>query len=326
MSDVAEEVRALLLSAGLVVPGEAVAVEPLGGGVSNDVYAVTAGGRAWVVKRALAKLRVAADWRSDIARIHREAACQRWLARVLPPGSVPAVLHEDHERHAYVMERAPLTAVNWKAEMLAGRVPTSAAERAGAMLATIHRAGREDPSARAELADQTVFDQLRLDPYLRTIAAVHPELAPAIAPLIDSLAASRETIVHGDYSPKNILLLPDRNILLDHEVAHTGDPCFDLGFFFCHLFLKALHVTTSAEALWAQIPVAWRAYRAGCDAAEEKRWLPYLGAMLLARVDGKSPAEYLTDAERPRVRALARPLLLGQVHSLDEAIERARAV
>ncbi len=321
-----DEVVAAVRQAGLVAAGETVAVEPLGGGVSNDVFAVRAGDRALVLKRALPRLRVAAEWRSDVTRIHREAACQRWLGQVLRPGEVPAVLAEDHRAHLYLMERAPASCRNWKDELLAGRVAPEAAAWAGDLLGRIHAAGRRDAVTRQAFADQRVFDQLRLDPYLRTTAGRHPDLAEPILELVDRLATTRETVVHGDFSPKNLLLAEHHLVLLDHEVAHTGDPRFDLGFFFSHLVLKALHVTAAAERLWAQLPTAWEAYGAAYPAVAEADWMRHLGCLLLARVDGKSPAEYLTPAVQERVRALARPLIRGEVEGLAGVARRAREV
>jgi len=295
--------------------GDAVA-EPLGGGISNDVFAVQLGDRRVVLKTALPKLRVAADWRSDVERIHREAACQRWLSSILQPGEVPAVLWEDRRQHLYVMEHAPAEALNWKSEMLAGRVSPDAARQAGELLGRLHAAGADDDRLRAEFGDKQVFDQLRLDPYLREIARVHPDLHSVIQPLIDQLAGASETMVHGDYSPKNILVLRDHLVLLDHEVAHYGDSRFDLGFFFCHLTLKAIHVESAWPRLWTQLPTAWAAYRAQYGRWSEADWLPYLGAMLLARVDGKSPAEYLIADQQPTVRELAISLLRREITSL----------
>jgi len=315
--EAAAAVAALARADGLSWRG-AVTATPLGGGISNDVFAVQFGSRRVVLKTALAKLRVAADWRSDIDRIHREAACQRWLADVLAPGEVPAVLWEDREQHLYVMAHAPDEALNWKSELLAGRLPVAAAARAGDLLGRLHAAGRYQPSLRAEFGDQLVFDQLRLDPYLREIARVHPELRDAIEPLIAQLAGASETMIHGDFSPKNILVLPEHLVLLDHEVAHYGDARFDLGFLFCHLTLKAIHVRAAAEALWQQLPEAWEAYRARYGHWSEADWLPYLGAMLLARVDGKSPADYLPAEQQPGVRRLAASLLRGELHELSE--------
>ncbi|NUQ01907.1 MAG: phosphotransferase [Armatimonadetes bacterium] len=318
------ELALCVVEAGLAASADEVAFESLGGGISNDVLAFSAGGREYVLKRALPKLRVAAEWHSDVRRIHREAACQRWLTQVLRPGEVPAVVAEDELHHVYIMERAPRDSLNWKDEMLAGRVHPQAAARAGDLLGRLHAAGAENDQLAARFGDQTVFDQLRLDPYLRTTAANHPALAEPIGDVIRSCAEERWTVVHGDYSPKNILLRETHLVLLDHEVVHYGDPRFDLGFFFTHLFLKALHL--GLAELWEQIPRAWAAYRTAYPGIDERSWQPHLGCMLLARVDGKSPAGYLSAAEEERVRLLAEPLIRGQTAGLADALALAERV
>lgn len=322
MSDgaLAERVARRCREAGLAGPGEPVTVEPLGGGVSNDVFAVRAGGREYVYKEALPKLRVEAEWLSEVTRVHREAACQRWLETILQPGEVPSVRYEDTADHFYFMDRAPRECLNWKDEMLAGRVPPEAAARAGDMLGRIHAAARGQAELREAFGDQRVFDQLRLDPYHREVARRHPELHDAVHAVAEALAAGDETLVHGDYSPKNILLAPGHNVLLDHEVVHWGDPRFDLGFFFCHLCLKALHVGAARQPLREQIPRAWEAYRARYPQVPVADWLPHLGCTLLARVDGKSPAGYLTDAEGERLRRAAPHLVRRQVTELGQAL------
>jgi 5-methylthioribose kinase len=314
---------AVLIEHGLAAPGEALTFTPLGGGISNDVLAVTAGGRELVVKQALPKLRVAAEWRSAVTRIHREAACQRWLAEVLADGEVPIVVAEDEARHVLVMMRAPHECRNWKDEMMAGRVDATAAARAGDLLGRVHAAGRHDAAIRAALSGKTVFDELRLDPYLRAAARTNPAVAEELARLCEELDASEETVVHGDFSPKNLLLSGDHVVLLDHEVAHVGDPRFDLGFLFTHLLLKAVHVTVAAEALWAQIPACWAAYGARYE-VEEAAWLPVWGAILLARLDGKSPAGYLSRAEEDRLRPVAYALLRGEADGLAAALDLAK--
>lgn len=316
--------RTWLPAVGAAAAGEEPLLEPLGGGISNDVIAVSTSRGAFVYKTALPRLRVEAEWLSDVARVHREADCQRWLAGVLRPGEVPAVIAEDLDRHGYLMARAPDAAVNWKEAMLAGRPPAGAAALAGDLLGRIHAASAGDAALRERFGDKLVFDQLRLDPYLREVARRRPGLAGPLGRLVDQLAGAAECLVHGDFSPKNLLVLPGHLILLDHEVVHYGDPRFDLGFFFCHLFLKPLHL--GLEALWPQPGEAWAAYRAAYPAVDEESWLPLLGACLAARVDGKSPAEYLRDQTKPRVRSLAEPLLRGEVNRLDEAVALARTL
>ncbi len=316
----ADHLRQVVVRAGLARDDQPVAVAPFGGGVSNDVFEVVIGDRRVVLKQALPRLRVAAEWLSDVNRIHREADCQRWLQHVLAPGEVPAVLWEDTDEHLYLMERAPLEARNWKDELLAGRLPVDAAQRAGDLLGRIHHAGWDRAELRERFGDQTVFDQLRLDPYLREVARRHPRLAAPLNGLVDHLARASQTMVHGDYSPKNILLCETHHVLLDHEVVHYGEPRFDLAFWFTHLLLKARHVQRADDLLWQQVAWAWHGYRDRCDRVAEGSWMDLLGAILLARVDGKSPAGYLNADDEAHVRCVGTRLLLGEARGLAEAV------
>src|SRR3989304_3002448 len=60
---------------GLITRGEAIRSQVLAGGVSNrTVFVERPNGDAWVLKQALAQLRVQVEWFSDPSRIHREAA------------------------------------------------------------------------------------------------------------------------------------------------------------------------------------------------------------------------------------------------------------
>lgn len=68
----------------LIEIDETPAIEILRGGVSNRTVLVQPLAKpAFVVKQALAKLRVAVDWYSDPGRIHREALALRFLERSL---------------------------------------------------------------------------------------------------------------------------------------------------------------------------------------------------------------------------------------------------
>src|SRR6187402_3423744 len=75
-------------------------VTVLAGGVSNRTVLVErANGEAWVVKQALAKLRVQVDWFSSPERIHREALGLRWLEKIAPPKTITPLVFEDFEAH-----------------------------------------------------------------------------------------------------------------------------------------------------------------------------------------------------------------------------------
>src|SRR5437763_14438678 len=100
--------RPYLASAGLLADGEVVTVTVLPGGVSGRTVLVEwPGGRGRVFKQALPRLRVAVDWFSDPARIHREAEGLRRVAPLAPPGSVPAVVFEDLREHVLGMDAVP---------------------------------------------------------------------------------------------------------------------------------------------------------------------------------------------------------------------------
>lgn len=280
-------------------------VRPLGGGVSNTVLlAETARGRL-VVKQALERLNVAAPWHSDPARTLREAAAMRDIAPFLPVGAVPAVHFVDVENYIYAMEAAPLEATDWKTLLLDGEIEPSIGAAVGALLADQVQA-TTGGEWRERYGDQRVFDELRLDPYYRYTAAQHPDLVSHFQRAIDLCGMHAVSLVHGDWSPKNILVAGGKPVLIDYEVVHFGDPAFDAAFLLNHLLLKSLRRPGWASRYRAVAAAFWEE-AAGFVSAEGVR--THLGCLLLARVDGKSPAEYLDCETKPIARALARNIL-----------------
>jgi aminoglycoside phosphotransferase (APT) family kinase protein len=273
------------------------------------------------VKRALGKLKVAADWRVPVERSRYEVEWMR-VARAIVPAAVPEVLGEDRAAGAFAMawlppERYPV----WKACLAEGRATVADAARVGDVLGRIHAATADRADIAARFATDSLFHAIRLDPYLVTAARVHADLAPVLHALVATTAATRRVLVHGDFSPKNILLGPDGPVILDAECAWYGDPAFDLAFVLNHLLLKQVWRPALAAALgdmYAALVAAYRAHVAWEPAeALDARTAALLPGLLLARVDGKSPVEYLTaDADRERVRAFARANLATPPPSL----------
>lgn len=303
------DLLAYLRAGGRIAPDETPALRTLGGGVSNRAVLVErATGEAWVVKQALAKLRVAVDWFSSPARIGREAAGLRWLERLAPPGTTTPLVFEDSENHILAMAAVPQPHDNWKALLLAGRLDPDHVAQFGRLLGTIHRNAAGDPAVAAAFDDRSFYDSLRLEPYYRYTASQVPESAPFYDALLADAWATRLTLVHGDYSPKNVLVHRGRLILLDHEVVHYGDPGFDLGFGLTHLLSKAHHLPGLRRDFAAAAAACWGAYAA---VAAPLPWFPALEpravrhtlGCLLARVAGRSPLEYLDATERARQRA-----------------------
>ncbi len=284
------------------------ALTPLGGGVSNTVLlAETARGRL-VVKQALERLRVAEEWRSDPARTLREAAALHDVAALLPPGSVPALAFLDQENYIYAMEAAPAGAQDWKTLLLAGHIDPAIGAQVGQLLAQQVAATRDPIPWRQRYGDQRVFDELRLDPYYRFTAARHPALAPYFAQAIARCQDHATSLVHGDWSPKNILIAAGRPLLIDYEVVHYGDAAFDAAFLLNHLLLKSHHRPQWRPQYGAAAAAFWRAAAPAVDPTAVKL---HLGCLLLARLDGKSPAEYLHDETKPLLRSVARDILVS---------------
>ena len=320
---------AYLRRAGHIPATEQPLIRNLAGGVSNRTVLVERpSGAAWVVKQALKKLRVAVEWYSSPERIHREALGMRWLAHLAPPGASTRLIFEDHAHHVLAMEAVPQPHENWKTMLLDGRLETDHVEQFGQLLGTIHRAAyeRRDQLA-AAFNDRSFFETLRIEPYYIYTWSQIPETAHFYEALIGETRARRLTLVHGDYSPKNILVYQGRMILLDHEVIHFGDPAFDLGFALAHLLSKAHHVQNMRAAFAAAAGDFWHTYRAALGDVPwahdlEPRTVRHTLGCLLARVAGRSTLEYLDDDARARQRAAILALMPQPPTSVEELAKR----
>jgi 5-methylthioribose kinase len=320
-----EETPRYLAAAGLIEPADPVTATELGGGVSSIVILAETPRRRVIVKQALPKLRVQADWPSRPDRSLVEVAAMQAYAPLVPAGAIPEVLHTDPERLCFVMTAAPASAENWKTQLLTGHVEPAMATRAGAILAGMHLGSTRDPALSARFDDREFFHTLRVDPYLWQICRVDPALRATIEPLVDDMLAHRQALVHGDYSPKNMLVYGDTLLVLDFEVAHWGDPAFDLAFCLNHFLLKAVYRAPESERYLALARAFWAAYDPALALELAATLLPRTlllqGALMLARIDGKSPVEYITDpAMRDRVRAISRRILAERPRELVETI------
>jgi aminoglycoside phosphotransferase (APT) family kinase protein len=287
---------------------------PLTGGVASDIFKVEADGRVFVVKRALARLRVAQDWRAPVSRNAAEVAWLRRVAEVVPQ-AVPQVLAHDPAAGMFAMSYFdPARHPVWKLRLLAGEADGRFAAAVGRTIAAIHAATAFSDETAAAFAHDDVFHAIRLEPYLEATAQAHPDLCAALMGLSRDALATKVALVHGDVSPKNILIAGHGPILLDAECAWFGEPAFDLAFCLNHLLLKCLARPPARAGFLRAFDALAAAYLADVSwepaSALEERAARLLPALLLARVDGKSPVEYLTSAaDKAAVRAVARPLI-----------------
>jgi tRNA A-37 threonylcarbamoyl transferase component Bud32 len=306
---------------GLLQPGESPAIAPLTGGVSSDIVRVDLKGGPICIKRALPKLKVQADWHAPVERNQYEIEWMR-TAAAIDPQAVPKVLGEDRKTGMFAMEfldaeRYPV----WKTQLRDGKISLDTAREVGQRIAAIH----SSTAGRIEIANKFptdhIFFPIRLEPYLCATAKKHPDCADRLESLVRVTGATKKALVHGDVSPKNILAGPGGPVFLDAECAWYGDPAFDLAFCLNHLLLKCVwrpqwqaRYMESFDALAGSYltNVTWEA-RADIEA----RAAHLLPGLLLGRVDGKSPVEYITtDTQRAPVRRVARALLLQPLDSL----------
>ena len=310
-----------LRQAGLLNPGEHALIEALTGGVSSDISLVSVDTRRFCVKRALAKLKVAADWRAPVERNKSEVDWMKVVARIVP-GSVPEILADRSDDGWFAMAYLdPAQHPLWKTELRDGRVDAAFAAAVGSVLARIHSSSARDASLPQRFATDHIFYPIRLEPYLAATATKHADCAPRLMALIAQTQANKRALVHGDVSPKNILVGPAGPVFLDAECAWWGDPAFDLAFCLNHLLLKCVWRPQWSARYLASFDALALAYLADVDweapAALEARVAGLLPGLLLARIDGKSPVEYIVeDGDRARVRRIARQFLLEPIERL----------
>ena len=310
----------IFVSLGLAAPDEAVHATALAGGVSSGIYRVDLRSGTYCLKQALPRLKVAKEWNVPVERVFAEIDWLQTVGRIAP-GHVPRVLGQDDATKCFVMEFLGPQYRNWKTDMLSGCVDLAVAREVGDVLGRIHAATADDASLAARFATDANFYAIRLEPYLVETARVHPGLADRLLATVARTADTRRVLVHGDVSPKNIMVGPSGPVLLDAECAWFGDPAFDLAFCLNHFLLKAAHMPQRIGDLLAGYSAFgdtyWPHLRWEPRAALEARVAALLPGLTLARVDGKSPVEYLTEPQREAVRRVAVGLLQDSAGTLE---------
>jgi tRNA A-37 threonylcarbamoyl transferase component Bud32 len=318
------DIVAFLRGQDLLAEGVEPIMTTLDGGVSSDLWKVESPERMLCVKGALAQLKVVREWRAPVSRNQVEYEYLRFAAAACP-GRVPRVLAHDGSAGLFAMEYLPPdTHPVWKTELLHDRVDAETAAAVGDLVGRLHAASTRDPSVVSRFATDANFDALRIEPFFRATAARHRSLADRLCELGRRTAETHLALVHGDVSPKNVLVGPEGPVLLDAECAWFGDPAFDIAFCVNHLLLKAVRSPSSARLLLDAARALEAAYSpyVTWEAAEDgaERVATLLPALALARVDGTSPVEYLDEHQRAVVRAAARTMLCEPVPTVAEAI------
>jgi aminoglycoside phosphotransferase (APT) family kinase protein len=317
-----EEIGAVLGRMGLLTPSDKLVCVPLDGGVSSDIWRVEIGTKKYCIKRALAQLKVSQLWQAPVERNDAE---WKWLAvaESIWPGSAPRLVSQDQNAALFVMEYLnPDRYPTWKSQLRDGLLSEETVIGVAKRLVAIHTAtaGQKEIAAAFDTGD--CFYAIRLEPYLVATGRVHTDLAAELNALASATLATKRALVHGDVSPKNILVGESGPVFIDAECAWYGEPAFDLAFCLNHLLLKCLWRPQNAHGflrlfdLLAETylrSVTWQA-RTGMEAATAA----LLPALMLGRIDGKSPIEYVTDeTEKNRVRKFARRFIETRSDRLD---------
>jgi len=304
-------------------------------GVSNVVFRISAPGIPdLVIKQSRRQLRTEANWESRPERIFRETEIQCVLSDLLPFGTVPRVLFEDRENFLYGMQAIEADHVVWKGALLAGDANASLAVQTADILAAIHAPTAGSRDLQQRFSDVGVFDELRLDPFYRYVADRFPDLRKPLSDLIHETLQTSLSLVLGDFSPKNILLTSSGVSLVDFETGHFGDPAFDVGFFLSHLLLKTILHAGRHDRFLDLAVTFWQRYRQQLQrthrgklpvGAMGSRSVRHLAACLRARIDGKSPVDYLDDRQRDFVRGFSSRLFAAMPARPEEAFRRLQA-
>ena len=332
MSDA--DIVAALRRLGLIGPDETPVLAPLTGGVSSDIWKVDRAAGPICVKRALAQLRTAREWKAPVERNASEAEWMRVAAGIVPD-NVPRLLAESREDGLFAMDYLdPADHPVWKSELRDGRIRSEDAAAVGDALGRIHAGTAGDEGMAARFANDHIFHPIRIAPYLLDTADAHPDLGERLRAIARTTAETKRTLVHGDVSPKNILIGPRGPVFLDAECAWYGDPAFDIAFCLNHLLLKCIWRPQWRDRYLDAFAALSQAYFAHANWEDrlllERRTAALLPGLLLARIDGTSPVEYITDdGDKARVRRAARAALLRMPETLagvcrvylDEAFE-----
>ena len=320
-----DTVLTYLIEKGIISADDQAEVEVLTGGVSNVVLAITTAEKKMVLKQALAELKVAEKWEADQRRAIVEANAIA-LFHKLSPDQVPNLVFLDPERFILILDRVPVGSTVWKTDLLDGVINPDIAGVLGTTLAMWHNFGEKDKEARLQFMEDSLFEQLRVDPFYRFVAAKNENLKTVINNLISELEGDKTTIVHGDYSPKNIMVGMDEQVyILDFEVTHVGNPVFDLAFLLAHLLCKLFRTNEPLEEKML-IASAQRFISAYEENRPISNSLPLHTALIaLARVEGKSPVNYLDKAQQDQLVKYTKGILgAGTQISINELFEKSK--
>lgn len=314
--------REVMVRAGMEINDDPVVIEKLEGGVSSIILKVLSASKTYCIKQALPVLKVAKVWHAPVERIYSEINWLKAVAQILP-GMVPEVLGVDRLTNSFIMPFFPPEHYsNWKTELFSEKADISFAASVGKSLAQIHSATANSENIRNTFDNDDIFYALRLEPYFIECANIYPGIADHLKALVARTQSLKISLIHGDISPKNILAGPNGPVFLDAECAVYGDPAFDVAFCLHHILFKSIVKPDSTFELLEAFDALSASYLSGVtwESREpvEMRIAGLLPALMLARISGKSPLDYLDSNTRQISLGIAMQLINSPAIQLRE--------
>ena len=314
-----------LFERGIIDPRSSVLIEPLAGGVSNSVLKIKSDNGEFVLKQALPKLKVSGEWLSDVERTNIEKKALIFLQNIIP-GVTPKLVYEDEINFLLIMECASAGSVTWKSLLMNRDCDVVVARKIGQILGNLHQNTHDLIEAKSTFRNKEFFKQLRIEPYFVILKSKYPDLKKDIEQHIECCLDKEDALITADYSPKNILVCGNNVMVIDFEVTHYGDSSFDLGFLTTHLILKSILFSKRSKDYYAVLKETLEGYFSYVHftsrAELEKLAVQQLAWLLLARIDGKSPVEYITnEKEKKLIRFAAREILSSNIKRFEEVTE-----
>ena len=291
-------------------------------GASSTIIMIIRETEKLVLKQALRRLKVKKEITAPLDRNLREQDCIDLMNSFLEPGIIPEIRFRDRDNCLFVMTSAPDEAIQWKKMLLEGQVDLSIGVKIGQILAKIHNHTANNKKIYEQFKDNSIYILGRIDPCYREIQKAIPELREAMRKIIDGTVTRQEALCTEDFNPKNTLVKDRKFMLVDHEGAHYGDPSFDVGQFIAHIFLKSIHNWEIKDAYFDLVQSFWNGY---CDEisvwsskAFEPMVVKHTMAMMLGRVVGKLPVEYLVEEDKVVVKNVTKEGILGSVSCIQD--------
>lgn len=314
-----------LTNRNIIGNNSSVSIEPMSGGISNSVLKIISGKDQFVLKQALPRLRVNSEWFSDVARSNVEKQALKFLPQIIP-GITPKLIYEDESNYLFIMECAPESSVTWKSLLMRQDCNEQVARKVGAILGRLHDETHNLQDAKNLFGNKKFFYQLRIEPFFEFLQWKHPDLKSQINQHIAHCLERESSLVIGDYSPKNILVHEENVMVIDFEVIHYGDSSFDLGFLTTHLLLKSLNFKKFRRRYFNVLREIVEGYFSHVHFSKrdelEALAVQQLAWLMLARVDGKSPIEYITEeSDKQSIRYASYEILHNQMKTYQEVID-----